>query len=149
MRICITCKLPKDESEFYELRTRKKPGTFRYESRCKPCSNKRSREYQKANREKAAPVVRARQVKYGERNRKYVDDYLLSNPCVDCGESDIVVLQFDHIDRQNHRHVTYLLNTCASIKRLQEEIDKCQVRCANCHVRRHHFERQSLAHIEQ
>lgn len=145
MRVCISCGLLKEDSEFYQLR--RKSGKLHYESRCKLCSNKRSREYHKKNREKVAPVVRARQKLYGERNRQYVTDYLLLHPCVDCGEPDIVVLQFDHIDKQDHRHVTYLLNTCASIKRLQEEIDKCQVRCANCHVRRHHLERRQSAHI--
>jgi len=61
--------------------------------------------------------------------------YLLCHPCVDCGEPDPVVLEFDHVRGvkaftigQDAGHVGRDL--------LIEEIKKCDVRCANCHRRR-------------
>jgi hypothetical protein len=61
-------------------------------------------------------------------------EYLRSHPCVDCGETDVVVLTFDH-------HYAKRFNIGASMRRLKwetilKEIGKCCVRCANCHMRR-------------
>jgi hypothetical protein len=53
---------------------------------------------------------------------------------VDCGEDDIVVLQFDH-QGDKTANVARLM-TMASITAIAAEIAKCQVVCANCHTRR-------------
>lgn len=67
--------------------------------------------------------------------QKYVYDYLLEHPCVDCGENDPIVLQFDHRDPlEKNNEVSAMLNR--SVKLIQLEIDKCDVRCANCHIKR-------------
>lgn len=59
--------------------------------------------------------------------------YLDEHPCVDCGESDPIVLDFDHIRGTKTASVSYLLGSSMSWDRVQKEIDKCVVRCANCH----------------
>jgi hypothetical protein len=69
--------------------------------------------------------------------RKQILAYLLEHPCVDCGESDPVVLDFDHRDPSTKfRSVSRMISGTPSWKRVREEIDKCDVRCANCHRRR-------------
>jgi hypothetical protein len=60
--------------------------------------------------------------------------YLRKHPCVDCGEEDLVVLEFDHLRDKTH-NVAYLIR-CGSWPRVLEEIAKCEVVCANCHRRR-------------
>lgn len=60
-------------------------------------------------------------------------EYLESHPCVDCGESDPVVLEFDHVRGEKTRPVSILVKW--SWGRVVEEIEKCAVRCANCHRR--------------
>jgi len=70
-------------------------------------------------------------------NRKYVWTYLLQHPCVDCGERDPVVLEFDHTKGKKVERIANCCRKQWSTERLQIEMEKCEVRCANCHRRRH------------
>jgi 5-methylcytosine-specific restriction endonuclease McrA len=64
-----------------------------------------------------------------------VRDVLLRSNCVDCGLGDLVVLEFDHMT-DKRCSVPSLARRGSSLARLQREIAKCQIRCANCHRRR-------------
>lgn len=66
-----------------------------------------------------------------ERNQRFVLDHLRRSPCVDCGERDPVVLEFDHVGEK--RAMVTRLATWSSLERLQEEIAQCEVRCVSCH----------------
>lgn len=60
----------------------------------------------------------------------------LVDGCVDCGEKDVVVLEFDHRDPDSKTMgISYLIKA-GSRTRLEEELEKCDVVCANCHRRR-------------
>lgn len=62
--------------------------------------------------------------------------YLLDHPCVDCGETDWQVLEFDHRDAVTKvKGVADLVHN-HSWASVQAEIAKCDVRCANCHRRK-------------
>lgn len=65
---------------------------------------------------------------------RYLIDYLIKHPCVDCGEDNILVLEFDHKDPANKlTEVNKLIKNRSTLESLKEEIKKCEVRCANCH----------------
>jgi hypothetical protein len=70
------------------------------------------------------------------RKLDYVITYLDSHPCVDCGESDPIVLDFDHMDRKRKSFGVSEGIHFRSLPNLVKEIDKCVVRCANCHRRK-------------
>jgi hypothetical protein len=70
-----------------------------------------------------------------DRNLAYLFDRLRAGGCVDCGEHELVVLDFDHADGKIAA-VSRLAHRECSLARLDEEIAKCSVRCANCHRRR-------------
>ncbi len=60
-----------------------------------------------------------------------------SSGCKDCGESNPIVLDFDHI-RDKKYNVSRMIHDGFSWKAISKEIQKCEVVCANCHRIRTH-----------
>lgn len=60
--------------------------------------------------------------------------YLREHPCVDCGEKDIMVLEFDH-QRDKLMDISTLIRR-GSLQTVKNEVAKCEVRCANDHRRK-------------
>ncbi len=75
-------------------------------------------------------------LKRRQRNFFKVREYYKKHPCVDCGENDPVVLDFDHrVGEKKLRNVSNMMHwSCWDT--IKKEIDKCDVRCANCHRRK-------------
>lgn len=71
--------------------------------------------------------------------RQWILQYWREHPCVDCGETDTDVLEFDHRDPSEKLGEVPRMS---SIARMAAEAAKCDVRCANCHRRRHARERR-------
>ncbi|MBV9258860.1 MAG: hypothetical protein JO215_12670 [Ktedonobacteraceae bacterium] len=76
-----------------------------------------------------------------EKKRKIQEwyrEYKKTLRCADCGQSHPATLEFHHLDpAQKDFHVSQILHETTSLRRLQEEIAKCVVLCANCHRIRH------------
>ncbi len=79
--------------------------------------------------------------RYAE-NKQFILEYLQMHPCVDCGETDTIVLDFDHVRGKKSFCITTVMMS-SSLKRIIQEIAKCDVRCANCHRKRHAKSRRS------
>ena len=62
----------------------------------------------------------------------FIRNHLMNSSCVDCGEDDLVVLEFDHVGMKTGDVCRLAVSGC-SLRRLKSEIDECEVRCANCH----------------
>ena len=95
-----------------------------------------ARQHYLANRDlyiKRAKVNKRRTV---QQNRQRLLDYLQVHPCCDCGESDPVVLQFDHLGTDKAGLVCRMVIEGFSWQTVVAEIAKCDVVCANCHFRR-------------
>lgn len=67
------------------------------------------------------------------RNRAFVARVKSFFSCVDCGESDPSVLDFDHIRGKKKNNVSDMASCSYSISSIKNEIRKCEVRCSNCH----------------
>ncbi len=64
-------------------------------------------------------------------------EFLSSKACIDCGENDPVVLEFDHkSSSRKFKQISNMLSGHYSWESLLKEIKKCEVRCANCHRRK-------------
>jgi hypothetical protein len=128
---CARCQIDVSVAAF---KKRKNGSCYAY---CGPCQT----EYLHDHYLKNAALYKKRRRESGRRyflrDRAYVIEYLRSHPCVDCGENDPVVLEFDHIDRNTKdTEIGNLVRWGCSLLRLQHEISKCAVRCAHCHRRR-------------
>lgn len=66
-------------------------------------------------------------------NKQYVAYYLKTHHCVDCGESNAIVLDFDHVRGKKICNISNLTKNKSGLGRLKAEIEKCEVRCSNCH----------------
>jgi hypothetical protein len=105
-------------------------------SYCWECCRSYSREHYRKNR--ATYLARSRRRHRIDRDacRRLAYEYLETHPCVDCGETDLAVLDFDHRDRSTKESTIAALIRKGSVDALAAEIAKCDVRCANDHRRK-------------
>lgn len=100
------------------------------------------REYQNAWLKQRRQSGLAHDAHYRERNRQHVIDRKAErgNRCHDCGRVyPTYVLDFDHRgDEEKLDSVSALTSRKTSLKRIDEEIAKCDLVCANCHRERTH-----------
>lgn len=130
MKHCYKCQRDKPLAGFPVNRAR----TDGRNSMCSECKSAYNAAYYLTTRTRHA----AARATSRERNRRaaqrLVADYLRTHPCVDCGETDIVVLEFDHQgDKVANISDMISKNGLAAIV---AEMAKCEVVCANDHRRR-------------
>ena len=63
----------------------------------------------------------------------YIRHILCKSVCIDCGNNNPLVLEFDHIIGDKLASITKLVCNSASYELIDAEIAKCVIRCANCH----------------
>mgnify|MGYP003149286953 FL=1 len=90
------------------------------------------RHYQK-HKDKIIARSRESNKKRIKRNKEYILTVKSESGCVDCGEINPLVLDFDHVKGDKFGNVSDLARQAYSIKKIQKEIEKCEIRCANCH----------------
>jgi len=103
---------------------------------CDDCRRAYGRQHYRLNRPVYLAKSRKRNARDRARVRELIDHYLRDHPCVDCGRSDITVLEFDHRDPSSKRLNIGRIALMGSWPAVLREIEKCDVRCANCHRRR-------------
>lgn len=101
------------------------------------------RKHYAANKEAMKARAKAYTIANRERLRQHVLEYKREHPCVDCGETDPLVLQFDHVNDDKECNVADMVTRSVGLERLKKEIEKCEVVCANDHLRRTHARRIS------
>lgn len=130
MKKCIKCNVTKSLDEF-QKRSSNKDG---HTGMCKVCKRNYDNNHYKTNTNRKTYIKENRKIAR-EKSRLYIDEYLSENPCVDCGESDIIVLEFDHVNGEKLFSISNKIGRI-SIDNLKAEMLKCEVRCANCHRRK-------------
>jgi hypothetical protein len=128
MPTCTKCKVAKHITHF----PWRDNGTKRNKW-CKTCLSEYQRQYREKNRAKRLRHFSAKK----DKAIRHVMEYLIAHPCVDCNETDPIVLTFDHrpgcVKKMN---VSRMLTGMYFWPEILAEIEKCDVRCASCHIRK-------------
>jgi hypothetical protein len=131
MKRCPMCKVMLPSEAFAKRTAKSKPSSY-----CRQCQ----RIYCRAHYLRNAALHKSRRMantkRYRQRNREVMIRYLNHHPCVTCGNDDILVLDFDHAPGTKAADVSILVSRGASWERIEREMAKCVVRCANCHRRK-------------
>lgn len=128
---CTKCEQVKPLSEFYV----KNKKINRYHSQCKVCSeaNRKSKEHYEKYKSEYIKRNKERKDNLALINREKLLEYLSTHHCVECGESNPIMLEFDHIDRKNKNKGISTMMYSYTWEQILEEINKCEVVCANHH----------------
>jgi transposase-like protein len=76
---------------------------------------------------------------------QYLQQIKAKAMCAYCGENHPATLQFHHRDpsQKEFNIAEFVTRHMGSIDKLQREIDKCDIVCANCHLKYHYYHRRS------
>jgi len=139
MRRCIRCAKLKDESGF-NIRSQER-GLL--QSVCRNCQQEQGRERYANNMENVKEINRSARQRSKEEARHFIFDYLSDKACSDCGESDLYVLTFDHVRGEKKANISDMVSQGYSIASIENELEKTDVVCFNCHMRREQKRRGS------
>ena len=95
LKHCKKCGIEKSMDLFSRNRRR----ADNRQDHCKACIKIRDAENYASNPEKFANWSKSRRL----RVREQVFQYLIDHPCIECGERDIIVLEFDHRTQHTKR----------------------------------------------
>ena len=124
-KVCTDCGKEKEITEF-AIRHRLKSGDIQYRPQCKSCWS---------NRE---------MIRYYAK-RDFVDAQ--KTRCVKCGDIRKYLLDFHH-KNPAEKEFTIGLFKRGNLNKIQREIDKCVVLCANCHREFHYLNKEKGITLE-
>lgn len=99
--------------------------------KCKPCQKNLSNKHYKNNKQKYADNLKKRRFKV----RSVIKCLKETTPCTDCKiQYPFYVMQFDHL-RDKEFGISHAVKE-QTLSRILNEIEKCEIVCANCHAKR-------------
>lgn len=133
-KICTKCEIEKSLDDF----SWRNKSIGKKHSWCKKCSKTRDNENYQLDEKRRIQIAESSKKLMG-RNKKFVNEYKENHNCVNCGDDRPYVLDFHHRDSaEKENEIPNMVSSGYSIKKLKEEMDKCDILCANCH-REYHF----------
>lgn len=131
MKTCTKCGLEKQEDDF----------SFRYKlknvrlSQCKVCMAANNKQHYLNNSQLYKNLSRLRK----QELTSWYKGFKSSLKCNRCGFSNPAALQFHHESSETKEFgIASMISQGASRTAIIEEIQKCEVLCANCHLIHHH-----------
>ena len=125
-KICTKCGLEKPTSEFNKNKL-KKDGL---QSECRDCHKQMCSSYYQRNKTNYRKTSKLKRQKILS-----IVNNIKSKGCIICGETNLACLDFHHLDpNEKEGSISKMIST--PIK-LEKELKKCIVLCANCHRKLH------------
>lgn len=122
---CARCQQWKPESEFHHTRD----GEFTY---CRECRNAYDRQYYA---QRGGPARRARNKARIDAARAWMNELKVDLSCIDCGERfPAFVMHWDHLPGFEKAGDISTMVGHRKRQAILEELRKCELVCANCHV---------------
>lgn len=113
-KLCSKCRKPRDGSGKY----------------CRSCN----KEYQRGHYQRNKKIYKARAKQKKNEVRQLLYEYMQGRVCIDCEEDRIPALQFDHVKGIKKQPIAKMVANRCSWETILKEIEKCVIRCANCHA---------------
>lgn len=134
---CSKCNTEKTLDEFF-VRNAK---TGRLHTECKDCYKTHRQSYYQAHykkyRDSYLQRANLRRETLKEEFRTNMLAYLSNKSCLVCKESDIRVLEFDHLDPTKKKFsISQAVKLGFTWSQVMAEVEKCQILCSNCHKKR-------------
>jgi hypothetical protein len=130
-RVCTNCGLEQPLTE-YNYKNKRKGVRHVH---CRGCTREQIREHYQANRLVYIAKAKRRKKAVIAQQRERITRYLKAHPCGDCGEADPRCLDFDHVRGEKRAAISEMIGNF-SWEQIENELAKCEVRCANCHRKR-------------
>ncbi len=129
-KVCPGCGEERDSENDFRWKYKDRGIRQRW---CKYCQATANKDHYRNNKKDYLNRALNRNARVKTENRQRLYAYLSEHPCVDCGATDVRILEFDHVRGKKSANIAELLNNAASWSTIEKEIAKCEVRCANCH----------------
>lgn len=129
-KCCPGCNEERDAEQDFSWYNKTKGTRQRW---CKFCLAQANKTHYQNNKQLYLKRATARNMRMHTENVQNLHGYLLEHPCVDCGQSDIRCLEFDHVRGIKSESIGTMLKHSEPWEAIETEIAKCEVRCANCH----------------
>ena len=146
MKICPKCHKQRRLTSFYYRK--RGPRAGEYYEKCKECMKLRGRSYYHLNRDRQLRLALIRRAQYRSSTKAYLVK-VKNKPCSDCGRKfPHYVMDFDHRDaRTKHRDIARMVAGGWAMWKIEREIEKCDLVCANCHRIRTYGKHAGIAKV--
>jgi hypothetical protein len=128
-KFCRSCSTAKNVAEFGRHAARYDG----LQSLCRPCKRAAQNKWYRNNKALHVANVNRRRREAEDGIIRSIIAYLREHPCVDCGEDNLVVLEFDHVRGRKIESVCNMIKQGYGWAKIFAEIQKCEVRCCKCH----------------
>lgn len=141
MPTCYVCRKKKPTAEF-ALRK----GTERHKN-CKACKREYNKKWYQRNRSSHLQAVLKNSRRYYKELSLWIRG-LKDRPCTDCKKKyPYYVMHFDHLGRaRKEGHISRMVASRLPKEKIEAELRKCELVCANCHAERTHRRRKKMAY---
>ena len=120
MKCCTRCEQWKDESEFNMRDLKRK--LLQYV--CRDYQQQQMRDRYARNKENVLEINRQSTHRSQMRAADFIRGYLSDKHGIDCGESDIAVLTFDHVTGEKKYNISNMISRGYNVETIKRELEK-------------------------